>query len=58
MSKWVHCLKCCDYALIEAEVPEPSPEVLPDLSGTVGNTRPATSAVCPAVLPRKQRTDS
>ena len=30
MSKWVHCLKCCDYALIEEEVPEPSPEVLPD----------------------------
>jgi hypothetical protein len=30
MSKWVHCLKCYDYALIEEEAPEPSPEVLPD----------------------------
>ena len=34
MSKWVHCLKCWDYALIEEEVAEPcpaqpSPEVLP-----------------------------
>jgi hypothetical protein len=28
MSKWVHCLKCYDYALIEEE--EPCPEVLPD----------------------------
>jgi hypothetical protein len=30
MSKWVHCLKCWDYALVEEEAPGPSPEVLPD----------------------------
>jgi hypothetical protein len=34
MSKWVHCLKCFDYALVEEESPDfevPHPEVLEDL---------------------------